>query len=254
MSISVSQIKFIKSLQQKKQRLQTSLFVVEGDKLVAEAIASDFEIEKIYRRDEIGENAMSRISSLASPSPILAVVRQKHILMEEIKLTKGNIYLMLDGIKDPGNMGTIIRLADWFGISAVFCSENCVELYNPKTVQATMGAIFRVPVLYGNLCSTITIVERIGIPVFGTFLDGKSITSNRNILSTMQAGCAVVLGSESFGISGKVASLIEPQKHILIPSFDKTGREKSTGDKQGCESLNVAMAGAAILSILRACS
>ncbi len=251
MSISVSQIKFIKSLQQKKQRLQTSLFVVEGEKLVAEAITSDFEIESIYRRDEIGENAMGRISSLASPSPILAVVRQKQILTEEIKLAKGNIYLMLDGIKDPGNMGTIIRLADWFGISAVFCSENCVELYNPKTVQATMGAIFRVPVVYGDLCSTITMVERMGLPVFGTFLDGKAITSDRNTLSTMQAGCVVVLGSESFGISAEVASAIDKKRHILIPSFDKAGREKPIGDKQGCESLNVAMAGAAILSILR---
>lgn len=247
-SISAAQIKRIRSLQQKKFRADTSLFVVEGEKLVEEALHSGYEIESLWKRDEIGPASMARISSLSSPSPVLAVVRQKNILLSDIPFEKGRLYLMLDGVKDPGNLGTIIRLADWFGVSAVFCSPDSVELYNPKTIQATMGAVFRVPVVYCNLADVISKAEAGGIPVFGTFLDGKPLSDD--FYSGIESGGIVVLGSESFGISEDISAIIPKEKHILIPSFDKAGKIREGG--QGSESLNVATACAAILSLIRA--
>ena len=132
--ISNSEIKKIRSLQQKKFRDETGLFVVEGEKMVEEAIASSFKVEKVYRREDIGEEAMKRISSLASPSPVLAVVRKP----EDIYVTdsaavgrlfgKKGLYLGLDTIRDPGNLGTILRIADWFGIDAVFAEKDTVSL------------------------------------------------------------------------------------------------------------------------------
>ena len=246
--LTSAKIKEIRSLQQKKFRSALSLFVVEGEKMVEEALSSGFEVENVWKREEIGEGNMARISSLSSPSPILAVLKQKNLSLSDIDIKKGGLYLLLDGVKDPGNLGTIIRLADWFGVSAVFCSEDCVELYNPKTVQATMGAIFRVKVCYSPLKDVIDIAENKGIPVFGTFLDGKPISDG--FYKGIGAGGLVVLGSESFGISEEVSGLITKDRHILIPSYDKDGGVRKDG--RGSESLNVATACAAILSLIRA--
>ena len=246
--LTSARIKEIRSLQQKKFRAETSLFVVEGEKMVQEALSSGFEVDSVWRREEIGEVNMSRISSLSSPSPILAVLKQKNYSPEDIDLKKGGLYLLLDGVKDPGNMGTIIRLADWFGVSAVFCSEDCVELYNPKTVQSTMGAIFRVKVCYSPLKPVIEIAEEKGIHVFGTFLDGQPVSEG--FYRGIAPGGLVVLGSESFGISQTVSALIPKERHILIPSYDKEGKVLKAGS--GSESLNVATACAAILSLIRA--
>lgn len=246
--LTSARIKEIRSLQQKKFRAETSLFVVEGEKMVQEALSSGFEVDSVWRREEIGEVNMSRISSLSSPSPILAVLKQKNYSPEDIELKKGGLYLLLDGVKDPGNMGTIIRLADWFGVSAVFCSEDCVELYNPKTVQSTMGAIFRVKVCYSPLKPVIEIAEEKGIHAFGTFLDGQPVSEG--FYRGIAPGGLVVLGSESFGISQTVSALIPKERHILIPSYDKEGKVLKAGS--GSESLNVATACAAILSLIRA--
>ena len=246
--LTSAHIKEIRSLQQKKFRAETSLFVVEGEKMVQEALSSGFEVDSVWRREEIGEVNMSRISSLSSPSPILAVLKQKNYSPEDIELKKGGLYLLLDGVKDPGNMGTIIRLADWFGVSAVFCSEDCVELYNPKTVQSTMGAIFRVKVCYSPLKPVIEIAEEKGIHAFGTFLDGQPVSEG--FYRGIAPGGLVVLGSESFGISQTVSALIPKERHILIPSYDKEGKVLKAGS--GSESLNVATACAAILSLIRA--
>lgn len=246
--LTSARIKEIRSLQQKKFRAETSLFVVEGEKMVQEALSSGFEVDSVWRREEIGEVNMSRISSLSSPSPILAVLKQKNYSPEDIDLKKGWLYLLLDGVKDPGNMGTIIRLADWFGVSAVFCSEDCVELYNPKTVQSTMGAIFRVKVCYSPLKPVIEIAEEKGIHAFGTFLDGQPVSEG--FYRGIAPGGLVVLGSESFGISQTVSALIPKERHILIPSYDKEGKVLKAGN--GSESLNVATACAAILSLIRA--
>ncbi len=141
--LSTADIKRIRSLAQKKFRDESGLFVVEGEKMVAEALASSFAVEAVYRREEIGEKAMERISSLSSPSPALAVVRQKP--ESPLTLPDKGLCLVLDGIRDPGNLGTLLRIAAWFGIAAVYASSDCVDWYNPKVVQATMGALFRVP-------------------------------------------------------------------------------------------------------------
>ncbi len=247
--LSASQIKHIRSLQQKKFRAETSLFVVEGEKLVEEALHSGFETEGVWYRDEIGEKAMERISSLSSPSPVLAVVRQRKTSLGDISIEKGRLYLMLDGVKDPGNLGTIIRLADWFGVSAVFCSQDCVELYNPKTVQATMGAIFRVPVVYCSLSDVVSKAVAALIPVFGTFLDGIPVGSE--FCRKASGGCIIVMGSESNGISEELSSLINKEMHILIPSYDVSGKVKKAGLGEGRQSMNVATACAAILSLVR---
>ena len=129
--ITAAEIKFVKSLSQKKFRDSEGLFVVEGEKMVAEALASGFEIEKVYRREDIGEAAMSRISALSSPSPALALVRRPSDL-ESASLPSSGLFLALDGIRDPGNLGTILRIADWFGISAVYGSPDTVDVFNPK--------------------------------------------------------------------------------------------------------------------------
>ena len=147
MTISNNEIKRIKSLQQKKFRDESGLFIVEGEKMVEEALKSGFAVEAVYRKDEIGENAMARISSLASPSPVLAVVKKPsdHIIDDVTVLSpllsQGGLYLALDTIRDPGNLGTILRVADWFGIDAVFATHDTVDVFNPKVVQATMGAV-----------------------------------------------------------------------------------------------------------------
>lgn len=230
MSLTAAQIKNIRSLSEKKFRQQSGLFVVEGEKMVQEALESDFEVVDVYRRDEIGENAMSRISSLTSPSPVLAVVRQKAFEMPD--LSKG-LYVALDCVRDPGNMGTIIRLCDWFGIDAVFASPDSVELYNPKVVQATMGAIFRKKVIYCDIPELCSKFSQLGKPVYGTFLDGENIYAD-----SLSIDGLVVMGNESNGISDAVRSKVD--RKLLIPSF--------AGDYPTAESLNVAIATAVTLS------
>ena len=152
--ISKADIKRVRALGSKKQRELSGLFVVEGEKMVAEALVSGFEVEEVYRIDDIGEEAMGRISQLSSPSPALAVVRMPDPpSSDEIDALTASrpLCLALDSVRDPGNLGTIVRIADWFGIDAVFASRDTVELYNPKTVQATMGAVFRRKVIYCDL-------------------------------------------------------------------------------------------------------
>ena len=163
-SISNNEIKKVKSLQQKKFRDETGLFIVEGEKMVDEALQSPFKVDQIYKRDEIGEEAMKRITALASPSPVLAVVRKpSDIYVDDASelsdiLSSGGLFLALDTIRDPGNLGTILRIADWFGIDAVLAAKDTVDVFNPKVVQATMGAIFRVKMHYVDLPSVSMIV------------------------------------------------------------------------------------------------
>lgn len=255
MPLTKNEIKSIRSLSQKKFRDEAGLFICEGEKLVAEALASGFGIEVVYRADEIGEEAMSRISCLSSPSPALAVVRMPEgrgrIAAREAAASimdsangggngkSGNtapLYLGLDGIRDPGNAGTIIRIADWFGINAVFASEGSVDIFNPKVVQATMGAIFRVRFAYTDLASLCGILGKNGIPVFGTFLDGEDIYK-ADLMS--EGPEMIVMGSESDGISRQTASNIG--RRLFIPPFGNCGGE----------SLNVAAATAITCSEFR---
>lgn len=229
-TLTQARIKEIRSLSEKKYRQQTGLFVVEGEKMVEEAISSGFEPVELYRRDQIGEKAMSRISGMVTPSPVLAVLRQRSYEMPDI--SKG-LFVALDGVRDPGNFGTIVRLCDWFGVDAIFASEDSVELYNPKVVQATMGAIFRKKVIYCDLEQLCARFAASSIPVYGTLLDGDDIYSQ-----PLTANALIVMGNESNGISARVRSHVTSA--LRIPSF--------TGGAPTAESLNVAIATAVTLS------
>lgn len=233
--ISKNEIKQVKALAQKKFRDENGLFTVEGEKMVAEALASGLEVVKVFRAAEIGEEAMSRISNLSSPSPALAVVRIPQAA-EDFVPAEDELVLALDSLRDPGNVGTIIRLADWFGIRTVIASRDTVDIYNPKVVQATMGAIFRVRFIYCDLPQRLAQYRKAGIPVYGTFLEGDNIYRTQ-----LSRGGVIVMGSESFGISDAVRDTVSQK--LFIPPYPETGT--------GSESLNVAVATAITCSEFR---
>ena len=245
-SISNNEIKRIRSLQQKKFRDESGLFVVEGEKMVAEALASAFSVEEVYKRDEIGEEAMKRISSLSTPSPVLAIVRKPSDIAPESlgyfdsMLSEPGFYIGLDSIRDPGNLGTIIRIADWFGVDAVFASHDTVDIFNPKTVQATMGAIFRVKFHYVSMPGISDMILSHGGKVYGTFLDGENIYK-RKLDTGADCPVMVVTGNESEGISDEVGSLVSDR--LFIPPFP--------ADVRGSESLNAAVATAITVAEFR---
>ena len=236
--ISANEIKYIKSLQQKKFRDEYGLFTVEGEKLVGEALRSGWTVESVWRRDEIGEKAMERISALSSPSPVLAVVRKRpDTVLAEPPVPARGLYLSLDGIRDPGNLGTILRTADWYGMDAVYASPGTVDLYNPKVVQATMGAIFRVRFHYTALPE---LCRRWTGPVYGTFLDGENIYS-KTLETGFERPALVITGSEADGISPEVAACVT--ERLYLPPWPE--------DDPGSESLNAAVATALTLAEFR---
>lgn len=237
MSISKNELRQVRSLAQKKFRDESGLFVVEGEKMVSEALASGFEVVSVYRRDEIGEEAMARLSMLSSPSPVLAVVRQP--VPAAFRPSKG-LFLALDGIRDPGNLGTILRVADWFGIDGVVASPDTVELYNPKVVQATMGAIFRVPFHRMDIAELCRKVVSGGGHVYGTFLDGENMYS-KALDCGLEAPSVIVIGNESNGISPAVAACVSDR--LFIPPYP--------ADDPGSESLNAAIATAITVAEFR---
>ncbi len=240
-ALSANKMKFIRSLAQKKFRDEHGLFIAEGEKIVSEALASGYKVREVYRAEEIGRECMERISCLSSPSPVLAVVEKPNFtpdrILENLSGRKP-LYLALDGVKDPGNLGTIIRVADWFGVDAIFASFGTVEVWNPKVVQATMGAIFRKQVIYADLAEICRKFSAAGLPVYGTFLDGKNLYEY--LPSDAKHGL-VVMGSESFGISPALESLITNK--LLIPPYP--------ADAVTSESLNVAIATAIICAEFR---
>lgn len=236
--ISKNQIKLIKSLQQKKYRKLYQLFIAEGVKVIQELLNSNYELVELYVTQElfsnvekskvnfISEAELKSISALVTPNECLAVF----IIPEKVKVDYfETTQLALDDIRDPGNMGTIIRLADWFGIQNIICSEETVDVYNPKVIQATMGSVARVNVMYCNLKSYLLNAK---VPVYGTLLEGKNIYAE-----TLRQPSIIVLGNESNGISQEIQQLITHK--ITIPRF---------GTLQQTESLNVATATAIVLS------
>lgn len=233
MAITSSQIKLIRSLKDKKFRDSGGLFVVEGEKMVQEAIESGYSIESVFRTSEIGEENMKRISLLNTPSPVLAVVHMKE-MSGVTSIERGGLYLALDAIRDPGNMGTILRLADWFGVDTVFASRDSVDIFNPKVVQSTMGAIFRVKFLY---CDLVTLLRGCEAEVFGTFLNGENIYS---ACLDSDKPRVIVIGNEANGISRSVSECCN--RRLTIPSFAKGS---------GSESLNAAIATAVTVSEFR---
>lgn len=245
-NISNNDIKRVKSLQQKKFRDETGLFTVEGEKMVEEAVRSPFKVECIYHRNDIGEEAMKRISALASPSPVLAVVRKpSDIYLDDLsrlapEFSKGGLYLALDTIRDPGNLGTILRIADWFGIDAVFATRDTVDVFNPKVVQATMGAVFRVKLHYVDLPALSETVLSAGGKVYGTFLDGRNIYS-RTLDTGTDCPVMIVIGNESEGISPAMEKLVTDK--LYIPPYP--------ADDPGSESLNAAVAAALTVAEFR---
>lgn len=246
MTISNNDIKRIKALQQKKFRDETGLFVVEGEKMVDEALKSGFKVEAVYRRDEIGDAAMSRISSQSSPSPVLAVVRKPadsridDVSILEPLISKGGLFLALDTIRDPGNLGTILRIADWFGIEAVFATEDTVDVFNPKVVQSTMGAIFRVRLHYLDLPKMSEMVLKNNGKVYGTFLDGCNMYE-MNLDSGSSCPVVIVIGNEANGISSEMEKMVSDR--LYIPPYPQ--------DSPGSESLNAAVATAITVAEFR---
>ncbi len=245
-SVSNNEIKRLKALQQKKFRDEEGLFVVEGEKMVDEALKSPFKIKAVYRKDEIGDDAMKRISSLASPSPVLAVVEKpSDVYVEEASdlssvWADGGLFLALDTIRDPGNLGTILRIADWFGIDAVFAAKDTVDVFNPKVVQATMGAIFRVRLHYVNLPALSKLFLASGGGIYGTFLDGENMYS-KSFSTGIGKPAMIVIGNESEGISDVMSGLVSDR--LYIPPYP--------ADDSGSESLNAAIATAIIVAEFR---
>lgn len=238
--VSKNQIKLITSLQQKKYRFANKLFFAEGVKVIQELVQSNFELEHLYttqndfeevsdaRKTLIHESDLKKISVLATPNSCLAVFK----MPAEKKIIESGLILALDSIRDPGNLGTILRLCDWFGINQILCSKETVDIYNPKVVQATMGSIARVNVNYVDLSSFITQTK---LQVFGTFMDGNNIY--KSILP--QEGI-IIMGNEANGISEELEKLVK--NRLTIPRF---------GNLQKTESLNVATAASIILSEFR---
>ena len=246
MMISNNEIKRVRSLQQKKLRDETGLFVVEGEKMVQEALDSSFKVDNVYYRSEIGADAMGRISSLANSSPALAVVRKPSDIYTldadsaAALISKGGLYLGLDTIRDPGNLGTILRIADWFGIDAVFATKDTVDVFNPKVVQATMGAIFRVKLYYVDLPTVSRAFLNASGAVYGTFLDGENMY-HKDLQTGKSAPVMIVIGNESEGVSQQMEELVSDR--LYIPPYP--------ADIPGSESLNAAVATAITVAEFR---
>ena len=238
--VSKNQIKLIKSLTQKKYRKEHQLFIAEGSKVIEELLQSNFELEFIYttksmfydvseaKKAIVLDSDLAKITALATANDCLAIFK----IPKERKMETEGLLVALDDIRDPGNLGTIIRLCDWFGISQIICSQQTVDVYNPKVVQATMGSMARVNITYVDLELYLAESENV---IFGTFMDGENIYKKQ-----LPASGIIVLGNEANGISKTVEAQITQK--IAIPRF---------GNLQLTESLNVATAAAIILSEFR---
>lgn len=240
-----AEIQFVRSLSDKRTRDSEQLFVAEGVKLIDEIRQSKAKIRQIYttRQDIKGSNVtlverrdMERISMLKTPSDCLAIVEQPRHKLSNEALTS-SLMLALDGVQNPGNMGTIVRLADWFGVENILCSKECADIYNPKVVQATMGALLRVRVHYvDNLAKILSEAASSGMPIYGTLLDGNNIysekLSNRGI---------IVMGNEGQGVTEECRKTLTHK--LFIPPYP--------ADRPTSESLNVAMATGIILAEFR---
>ena len=247
--ISKSQIKLITSLRQNKYRNKTGLFVAEGPKIIKDLLKAGLEIHSLFsstsindlgdiwsedfwgfseNRVVISQIELQKISALKTANTMLAVF---HIPKKK-EIPKNGLLLVLDGVRDPGNLGTIIRLCDWFGVTHLICSQDTVDCYNSKVVQATMGSIARVSVSYVDLVAHF---QNANLPIYAAVMDGESIYAE-----SLPEDMILVMGNEASGISPNIASLI--QNKITIPSFHKNGT---------AESLNVATATGILLSEFR---
>ena len=239
-SLSNQEIKRVRSLAEKKYRDSLGLFVAEGEKMVEEALRSGFRVEQVYRREEIGEQAMARISQLTHPSPVLAVIRKPETLHLSAPDPEKGLWLALDSLRDPGNLGTILRIADWFGVDGIYATPDSVDIFNPKVVQATMGAIFRVRFHYTDLLSLADRVKARGGKFYGTFLDGRNLY-DMELETGRDVPAVIAVGNESNGISPALGARVSDR--LFIPPFP--------AGRQGSESLNAAVATAVTVAEFR---
>jgi TrmH family RNA methyltransferase len=251
--LSKNKVSEISALHQKKYRLSSGLFILEGEKIVDELLESSWETveliataELFHKYESLADNIQlaepylfAKISSLKTPSGILAIAKQKHFSIDEIEV-KNKFTLCLDGVRDPGNLGTIIRIADWFGIQNIICSEDTVDLYNSKTIQSTMGSFLRVPVIYADIVQFLTTVKNQQVPIFGAVLNGVDVYEKRGITDGV-----IVMGSESHGLSAEVLECID--EPITIPS--KRLQFSADDVSQQIDSLNVAIATSVICAV-----
>ncbi|WP_452222602.1 TrmH family RNA methyltransferase [Lacinutrix chionoecetis] len=236
--LSKSQIKLITRLKQKKYRIAEGFFIAEGEKVIQELLASSLKLHHLFTTTSINnhfdkqtlitEAELKKISFLTTPNKALAVFK----IPDNSPVNLKGLVVALDSVRDPGNLGTIIRLCDWFGIKELVCNKETVDCYNPKVVQATMGSITRVNINYLDLNSFLAEAET---PIFGAFMDGENVYN----CQLPKAGI-LVMGNEANGISQAVEKQVT--KRIAIPRF---------GDLQATESLNVATATAILLSEFR---
>lgn len=237
--VSKNQIKFIEKLQQKKYRTQYKMFVVEGKKSIIEFLQSGFEVEQIFVTDDfygnfsqynisfISKEELKKISSLKNPDDGVAIFK----IPDNQPITFSGKILALDDIRDPGNLGTIIRLCDWFGIRQLICSPQTVDCYNPKVVQSSMGSLTRVSIYYTDLQE---VIEKSKLPTYATAMQGENLYN-----ADFPNDFILIMGNEANGISEKIFDLAT--KKITIPRF---------GNLQQTESLNVASATAIFLSTI----
>ncbi len=248
--VSKSKMNFIISLQKKKSREEEKLYVIEGDKLVKEFLSADIPVRilvakpeflnslSLFHKQGVGEiipasyDDLKKISSLKTPHNALAVIEMPDIKMDTDSLRK-ELSVALDCVQDPGNLGTIIRAAAWFGIRNIYCSENCVDVYNPKVIQSSMGAILHVNVFYTDLHKFLESAYENKIKIFGALVNGESIYSHR-----LGNYGIILLGNESKGISEELLPYITDK--IMIPKISE--------ETSGIDSLNVSMAASVIFS------
>ena len=239
MSLTKNQLKLITSLRQKKYRLKHQIFIAEGIKVVDEYLKSDFEVNQLFTTEparypsfhnvvEISDAELSKISALKSPNKVLALVT----IPSPARIKTNGLIVALDGINDPGNLGTIIRLCDWFGVDQLVCSKDTVDMYNSKVVQASMGSLIRTSVVYTDLKAYLEASEQ---PKYATLMEGENVYTTK-----LPNEAVLVLGNEANGISKEILELLN--EHISIPRF---------GVLQVTESLNVATAAAILLSEFR---
>ncbi len=231
--LTKSEIKRINSLKRKSKRKENGLFVVEGVKIIQELLNSKFEIEQIYALNSvvdlfpnatiISEKDLSRITHLSAANSVLALV---HIPKTETEINKEDTVLVIDGVNDPGNLGTIIRTCDWFGISTIVCSLNSVDCFNSKVIMSTMGSIFRTKIVYKDLN---VYLKETKLPIYGALLNGTSIYETKFTKPSI-----ILMGSESHGISKELLPFIS--NPVTIPGAGKT------------ESLNLGIATAIFCS------
>ena len=238
--LSKNQVKWVRSLQHKKQRDDEGVFVAEGHKCVEE-LCGAFELVLMVTPDNATEVEIAQMSNLRTPQGVIGVFRRRSDEAKgERREARGEeLIVALDGVQDPGNLGTIIRTCDWFGVHDIYCSMDTADCYNPKVVQATMGALARVRVHYINLKEWLEEVQKAGVPVYGTLLEGGNMYEKGAI--TDKSKGVIIMGNEGNGISPEIRQLITHP--IRIPSYP--------ADADTSESLNVGIATAIVLAEFR---